>query len=36
VVTLYSRLDALALERVVGTERGLAMIKADAATHMFC
>jgi hypothetical protein len=36
VTVLYSKWDALALERIVGAQRARRMISSEAATFMFC
>eukprot|EP01062_Namystynia_karyoxenos_P035558 TRINITY_DN26006_c3_g1_i1.p1 TRINITY_DN26006_c3_g1~~TRINITY_DN26006_c3_g1_i1.p1 ORF type:complete len:782 (+),score=313.66 TRINITY_DN26006_c3_g1_i1:78-2348(+) len=36
VLTLYSKYDALQLQRVLGTERARRVIAAESAAHMFC
>lgn len=35
-VMLYCKYDALALERIVGTDRLAAMLEARTSTHLFC
>ncbi len=35
-IMLYTKYDATALERIVGTERSVKIIQASKATHMFC
>ena len=36
VVALWSQQEALALERIVGSERAARMLRADQVAHIFC
>ena len=36
VMALYSKFDALELERIIGTQRATKLIQAQNHTHMFC
>jgi U3 small nucleolar RNA-associated protein 25 len=35
-VALYSRSEALELERIVGSNRSSKMLQSDKSTHLFC
>jgi hypothetical protein len=35
-VAMYSRTEALELERIVGSQRSSKMLQSDKSTHLFC